>query len=211
MLFRNNPKKHVSSHNVISSLLATGTAGSCEFGTSPDPLPHRQVRKRELMNTPTAPDESEPRRKVMRLGRTVTEEAPSLSSLLLSTPALPDSKLPLPSKLPLRPRVRAESLPESAPPTDTSTLLDPRQTETDLMDTRAVLKHSSRIHQVRHVSAAAAGAGIHSAVPVRLHEQWCPAVGARGSATPIVFQLVGAPLPYFVNIFELVNDKYCTI
>ena len=42
-------------------------------------------------------------------------------------------------------------------------------------------------------------------------EQWCPAVGARGSAAPIVFQLVGAPLPYFVNIFELVNDKYCTI
>ena len=41
--------------------------------------------------------------------------------------------------------------------------------------------------------------------------QWCHAVGARGSAAPIVFQLAGAPLPYFVNIFELVNDKYCTI
>ena len=34
--------------------------------------------------------------------------------------------------------------------------------------------------------------------------QWCHAVGARGSAAPIVFQLAGAPLPYFVNIFELV-------
>ena len=130
----NIPKKYVSSHNVIPSLLATGTAGSCEFGTSPDPLPQRQTRKRELMNAPAAPDESEPRRKVMRLDLHVTQsffqlEASSLSSLLLSTPALPDSKLPLPSKLPLRSRVRAESIPESAPPTDTSTLLDPGQTE----------------------------------------------------------------------------------
>ena len=46
---------------------------------------------------------------------------------------------------------------------------------------------------------------------VMVYNQWCPAVGARGSAALIVFQLVGAPLPYFVNIFELVNDKYCTI
>ena len=148
------PKKHISSHNVIPSLLATCTAGSGEC-LSPDPLPQRQTRKRELINAPAAPDESEPRRKVMRLkpppssslslamrqdqseyrhDRPVTrsffrQEAPSLSSLPLSTPVLPDSKLPLPSKLPLRSRVRAESLSESAPPTDTSTLLDPGQTE----------------------------------------------------------------------------------
>ena len=129
-------KKHISSHNVIPSLLATGTAGRGEC-ISPDPLPKRQTRKRELRNAPAAPDESEPKRKVMRHDqreyrhdRPVTrsffrQEAPSLSSLPLSTPALPDSKLPLPSKLPLRSRVRAES----APPTDTPTLLDPRQTE----------------------------------------------------------------------------------
>ena len=115
-----------SSHNVIPSLLATGTAGSGEC-ISPDPLPMRQTRKRELRNAPAAPDESEPRRKVMLLDRDVSPPPPS--SLLLSTPALPDSKLPLPSKLPLRSLVRAESLPESAPPTDTSTLLDPGQTE----------------------------------------------------------------------------------
>ena len=133
-------RTHLFSHNVIPSLLATGTAGSGEC-LSPDPLPKRQTRKRELMNAPAAPDESEPRRKVMRQDqreyrhdRPVTrsffrQEAPSLSSLPLSTPVLPDSKLPLPSKLPLRSRVRAESLPESAPPTDTSTLLDPGQTE----------------------------------------------------------------------------------
>ena len=71
------PKKYVSSHNVIPSLLALGTAGSCK-SISPDPLP-----KRELMNVPAA------------------------------------------SKLPLRSRVRAES----TPPADTSTLLDPAQTE----------------------------------------------------------------------------------
>ena len=80
----NIPRKYVSSHNVIPSLLATGTAGSCEFGASPDPLPQGQIRKRELMNAPAAPDESEPRRKVMRLDRHVTQsffqlEAPSLS------------------------------------------------------------------------------------------------------------------------------------
>ena len=51
----------ITSHNVIPSLLA----GSCEF-ISPDPLPQRQTRKRELRNAPAAPDESEPRHKVMR-------------------------------------------------------------------------------------------------------------------------------------------------
>ena len=121
-----------SSHNVIPSLsgdihsLLPAVPGSSEC-ISPDPLPKRQTRKRELRNAPAAPDESEPRRKVMLLDRDVSP--PPLSSLLLSTPALPDSKLPLPSKLPLRSLVRAESLPESAPPTDTSTLLDPGQTE----------------------------------------------------------------------------------
>ena len=66
-----------SSHNVIPSLsgdihsLLPAVPGSSEC-ISPDPLPKRQTRKRELRNAPAAPDESEPRRKVMLLDRDVS-------------------------------------------------------------------------------------------------------------------------------------------
>ena len=143
--------------SVIRSLLEPDPASSF---ASPDPLPQRHTRKRDLKNAPPASDETEPRHKIMRpeqiadlprYDRPVTrsffrQEVPPLSSLLLSNPTLPDcsdSKLPLPSKLPLRSRVRAEqSRPRSSllhslpapetspgPPADTSMLLDPGQTE----------------------------------------------------------------------------------
>ena len=129
--------------NIIRSLLGDDSASSF---TSPDPLPPRLTRKRDLRNAPSAAEETEPRHKMMRpeklaelprYDRPVTrsffrQEVPSLSSLLL-----PDSRLPLPS----RPRARAEPRPHSsllhsvpapespAPPADSSMLLDPGQTE----------------------------------------------------------------------------------
>ena len=42
---------------------------------------------------------------------------------------------------------------------------------------------------------------ITTKVYIRRH-QWCYAVGAGGSAAPIVFLTVGAPLPYFFKWAE---------